>query len=115
MPNQEELYDQAVDLIAEGKPEEAIARYREALAIDPDFLDALHGLALALAELERFEEAIEVGLKLIELEPDDPLVYTNLSRFHQRLGNIAEAETWGAKAKVADWKQQIRESEGKKD
>lgn len=115
MADPEELYDAAVDLIAEGQPEAAVAKYREALAAAPDHLDSLHGLALALAELERFEEAIEVGKRLVELEPDDPLVYTNLSRFHQRLGNIAEAETWGAKAKVADWKQQIRASEETKE
>ena len=113
MPNKEELYDEAIDFIAEGKPEEAVARYRAAIALDPDYIDAWQGLALALAEAERFEEAIEAGKKLVELEPDDPLSYTNLSRFHQRLGNIAEAEAWAAKARVADWKQQLKEGEKK--
>jgi len=109
----DDLYDQAVDLVAEGKPDEAVAKYREAIAMDADFVDAWTGLALALAELQRFEEAIEAGKKLIDLEPDDPLSYTNLSRFYQQMGNVPEAEAWAAKARIADWKQQIRENDQK--
>ena len=111
MPTKEDLYDQAIDLVADGKSEQAIAVYREALALDPGYIDAWTGLALALAELQRFEEAIEAGTKLVELDPDDPLSYTNLSRFYQQLGNVPEAEAWAAKARIADWKQQIRDGE----
>jgi Flp pilus assembly protein TadD len=111
MPSKEDLYDQAIDCVAEGKTEEAIERYREALSLDPDYIDAWHGLALALAEASRFDEAVEAGKKLVELEPDDPLSYTNLSRFYQQMGNIAEAEAWAAKARVADWKQQLKGGE----
>ena len=111
MPTKDDLYDRAIDLVAEGKAEEAVTAYREALALDPNFTDAWTGLALALAELHRFEEAIEAGKKLVELEPDDPLSYTNLSRFYQQMGNVPEAEAWAAKARIADWKQQIREGE----
>lgn len=110
----DDLYDQAIDLVAEGKPDEAVVKYREALAQDESFVDAWTGLALALAELSRFDEAIEAGKKLVDLEPDDPLSYTNLSRFYQQMGNIAEAEAWAAKARIADWKQQIRESDQNK-
>lgn len=111
MPSKEELYDQAIDLIAEGKPGEAVARYREAIAIDADYVDAWHGLAMAYAEMERFEEAIEAGMKLVELDPDDPLAYTNLSRFYQQKGDVPEAEAWAAKARVLDWKQQLKEED----
>jgi tetratricopeptide (TPR) repeat protein len=111
MPSKEDLYDRAIDLVAEGRADEAVAAYREALALDPVYVDAWTGLALALGELRRFDEAIEAGKKLVELEPDDPLSYTNLSRFYQQLGNVPEAEAWAAKARIADWKQQIRESD----
>jgi Flp pilus assembly protein TadD len=111
MASKEDLYDQAIDLVAEGRPEEAIAKYREALALDRDYVDAWHGLAMALAETQRFDEAIEAAKRLVELEPDDPLSFTNLSRFYQQKGDIAEAESWAAKARVADWKQQLREGD----
>src|SRR5438034_7750415 len=40
MPNKEDLYDAAVDLFGDGKLEEAVARYEEALALDPGYVDA---------------------------------------------------------------------------
>src|SRR4029077_10609728 len=58
MPSKEELYDAAIDLFGDGKLEEAIARYREALAIDPDYVDAWHGIAMAYNELGRHQDAI---------------------------------------------------------
>ena len=113
MSSKDELYDRATDLFGDGKPEEAIAVYREALAIDPEFGDAWHGLGMALSELGRHDEAIEAGKRLCELSPDDTLAYTTLSRFYQAAGRIPEAEAEGAKARILDWKRQLREGEGK--
>lgn len=109
MPTAEELYDAAVDEIAAGNPEAAVARYREALALDAGFADAWEGLSMALADLERWDEAIAAAGRVVELTPEEQLAYTNLSRIHQRAGNIPEAEAWAAKARVLDWKRQIRE------
>jgi Flp pilus assembly protein TadD len=36
--------------------------------------------------------AIEAGMKIIELEPNDPLSHTNLSILYQLKGMIQEAE-----------------------
>jgi tetratricopeptide (TPR) repeat protein len=113
MSSKDELYDRATDLFGDGKPEEAIAVYREALAIDPQFADAWHGLGMALSEVGRHDEAIEAGKRLCELSPDDTLAHTTLSRFYQAAGRIPEAEAEGAKARILDWKRQLREGEGK--
>jgi tetratricopeptide (TPR) repeat protein len=110
MPTKDELYDRAIDQFAEGKLEEAIETYRAALAIDPAFVDAWHGLAMAYNELRRYPEAIEAGRRLCELAPEDTLAHTSLSRFYQAAGMIAEAEAEGAKARMLDWKRQLRES-----
>ncbi len=107
MDDKEALYDVAIDLVAEGKLDEAITKYRAAIALDGTYIDAWHGLAMALAEVGAFEEAVEAGKKLVELDPDDILGYTNLSRFYQQMGNIPEAEHWAAKARVLDWKRQL--------
>jgi tetratricopeptide (TPR) repeat protein len=110
MPTTEELYDAAIDLFGDGKLDEAIAKYREALA----FVDAWHGLAMAYNELGRHPEAIEAGKKLCELSPDDVLAHTSLSRFYQAAGMVPEAEAEGAKARMLDWKRQLQEAKAGK-
>jgi tetratricopeptide (TPR) repeat protein len=109
MPTKEELYDAAVDLFGDGKLDDAIATYREAIALDPGYVDAWHGLAMAYNEAGRHDQAIEAGRKLCELTPDDVLAHTSLSRFYQAAGMVPEAEAEGAKARVLDWKRQLKE------
>jgi len=110
MPTKEDLYDEAVDLFGDGKLDEAIAKYREAIGIDPSYVDAWHGLAMAYNDAGRHDDAIEAGKKLCELTPDDVLAHTSLSRFYQAANRIAEAEAEGAKARMLDWKRQLAET-----
>lgn len=106
--NAEERYYAALDVMAEGKLEEAVAAYRESLAIDPTFTEAMHGLARALQDLQRYDEAIEIARRIAEVDPDDVLAHTSLSVLYQKKGMIAEAEAEGAKARVLGWKQQLK-------
>jgi tetratricopeptide (TPR) repeat protein len=112
MPDKEELYDEAVDLYADGKYDDAIERYRKALEIDPAFTDAVHGMAMCYQAKGDLNAAIEVTKKHIEQDPEDILAFTNLSMFYQKKGMIPEAEKAGAEARRLDWKRQLRE--GKK-
>lgn len=107
MADKEALYDEAIDLVADGKLDEAIAVYRRAIAEDQGYGDAWHGLSMALAEKGMLDEAIEAGKRLVDLDPDDALAYTNLSRFFQQKGDVPEAEAWAAKARVLDWRRQL--------
>jgi protein O-GlcNAc transferase len=111
VPDKYELFDEAVDLVAEDRTEDAIAKYREAIAVDPAFADAWQGLALAFAELGRHAEAIEAGKKLVEITPDDVLAHTTLSRLYQQADMVPEAEAEGAKARILDWKRQLKEGQ----
>jgi len=86
------LYKQAFDAFVRGRVDEAIAGYREALALDPALAIAWNGLAMALAQQGDLDGAIEAGRRLVELEPDEPLGHTSLSIFYQRKGMIREAE-----------------------
>jgi tetratricopeptide (TPR) repeat protein len=106
----EEPYYAALDLMADGKLEEAVAAYRDSLAIDPTFTEAMHGLARALQDLQRYDEAIAVAQEITELDPDDVLAHTSLSVLYQKKGMIPEAEAEGAKARVLGWKQQLQKS-----
>ena len=110
MADKYDLYDQAVDLVAEGQLEEAVARYREAIALDADFADGWQGLALALNDLGWHEDAIAAAKRLCELTPDDVLAHTTLSRIYQAAGMVPEAEAEGAKARMLDWKRQLKEA-----
>ncbi|HTC48931.1 MAG TPA: tetratricopeptide repeat protein [Candidatus Aquilonibacter sp.] len=104
----EDHYYTALDLMAEGKLEDAVTAYRESLATDPGFTEAMHGLARVLQDLQRYDEAIEVAQKITELDPDDVLAHTSLSVLFQKKGMIPEAEAEGAKARVLGWKQQLK-------
>jgi tetratricopeptide (TPR) repeat protein len=106
----EDHYYAALDLVAEGRLEEAVAAYRESLTADPTFTEAMHGLARALQNLQRYDDAIDVANKIAELDPDDVLAHTSLSVLYQKKGMIPEAEAEGAKARVLGWKQQLKKS-----
>ena len=112
MRAKEDLYDSAVDLFGEGKIDEAIATYEEALALDPTYVEALHGLAMAYAGKPDYDKAIEVGKRVCELTPDDILAHTSLSMFYQQKGMIPEAEAEGAQARMLDWKRQLKDGGG---
>jgi tetratricopeptide (TPR) repeat protein len=114
MASKEDLYDEAVDLFGEGKLDDAIARYRDAIALDQGYVDAWHGLAMAYNELGRHDEAIEAGKRLCELTPDDVLAHTSLSRFYQAANRVPEAEAEGAKARMLDWRRQLQEAKDEK-
>jgi Flp pilus assembly protein TadD len=105
----EALYDQALDLVATGDPG-AAAKFREALALDPNLLDAMHGLVRALQDAGDLDQAIAVARELIARDPDDPLAHTGLSILYQRKGRVPEAEAHALQAKLLGWKQELRQS-----
>ena len=111
MASKEELYDRAIDLFADGKLDEAVETYRAAIALDAGYADAWHGLAMAYSELKQHDKAIDAGRRLVELLPEDTLAHTSLSRFYQAAGMVPEAEAEGAKARMLDWKRQLKEQE----
>jgi tetratricopeptide (TPR) repeat protein len=104
----EEHYFAALDLVTEGEHERALEHYEKALAADPTFTDAMHGLSRTLQDLGRLDEAIEVAARISEFDPDDVLAHTSLSVLYQKKGMIPEAEAEGNKARILGWKQQLK-------
>ena len=84
MPSVHELYDQADQLKSEGKLEEAVAKYKELLTQDGDYVLAHAALAVVQCRLGRYDEAIEHAQRVSQLEPDDPFSHTQLSVIYQR-------------------------------
>jgi len=100
------IYKEGFDLFVKGRVEDAIARYREALAVDDSLSIAWNGLSIALARQGDLDASIEAAEKLVELEPDDPLSHTNLSRILMQKGLIPEAEDARARAMGLQMKSQ---------
>ena len=96
--------------MAEGQLEKAVDSYQASINADPTFTEAMHGLARALQDLQRYDAAIEVAKRIAEIDPDDVLAHTSLSVLYQKKGMIPEAEAEGAKARVLGWKQQLNRS-----
>jgi tetratricopeptide (TPR) repeat protein len=107
--SKEEHYNQGMELFTQDKLDEAIAAYERALQEDPNYVDALHALAMTFAHQEKLDDAIRIGKRLIEVAPDDELAYTSLSIFYQQKGMIAEAEQVGAQARTLGWKRELKE------
>jgi Flp pilus assembly protein TadD len=104
----EDHYYTALDLMAEGRTQDAVTELQSSLAADPTFTEAMHGLTRALEDLGRLDEAIEVARQLVEADPDDILPHTRLSILYQKKGMIPEAEEEGNKARILGWKQQLK-------
>jgi tetratricopeptide (TPR) repeat protein len=78
------LYDEADKLKEAGKLEEAVAKLRAAVDVDPKYALAHSALAVNLQRLGSHEEAIHHAQKVCELEPNDPFSFTALSVTYQR-------------------------------
>lgn len=106
----EDQYHRAVDSLAAGNAAAAVRGFRESMAIDPEFLDPLHGLVRALQDSGDYDSAIIAAQELIARDPDDTLAHTSLSILYQHKGMIAEAEAEALKAKLLGWKLELRDS-----
>jgi Flp pilus assembly protein TadD len=105
----EDLYHQGLDRLAEGDAAGAVQTLRRCLEVDPDMLDAMHGLIRALQEQGDFEAAIAVAKRLLQLDPDEVLAHTSLSILYQHRGMIPEAEAEALQAKLLGWKKHLRQ------
>ena len=108
----EDHYFNALDHFAAGDLVAAIDEYKNALAKDPAFTDAMHGLIRAYQDAGQLDSAIAAANRLAELDPNDILAHTSLSILYQRKGMVPEAEAEANKARVLGWKQQLKEGKG---
>ena len=66
-------------LASEGHPDEAIAHFRNALKIRPNYARAYSSLGLVFFQKGDIKEAIEAWEKGLEVKPDQPDVQNNLA------------------------------------
>ena len=104
MPTKEDIFNEAMLDYSLGEFDQAIAKFNEALALDPAYFDALHALAEAQARKGDIDAAIVTGKRALELNPKDQLAHTSMSRFYVKKGMRAEAEQHAAEARIAGWR-----------
>ena len=75
----------------QGRTEEAIEHYLQAVRLKPDYVEAHNNLGIALGMQGRTEEAIEHFLKVSQLKPDDARVHNNLGNALGMQGRTEEA------------------------
>jgi Flp pilus assembly protein TadD len=99
-PACEEEFDRGNASFAIGEYEEAVAAFRRAVAIDPDFFDGWHALGMTLLKLGQLKEAIGCGLQATTLRPNDLLAWTALSQMYVQDGQIMQAEDAKGRARI---------------
>jgi len=95
MPGREDVFQKAMN---EGHSaawdqewEQAAASYRKALDEFPDNSKALSNLALAFYQLQRFEDALKIYMRVARLTPEDPIPVEKVAQLSERLGNLKQA------------------------
>ncbi len=87
----ENKYRLAGRYLEDGKLEEALPLFDEALALRSEYKDAHLGKAITLMELERMEEAREMFDRAIELDEDFAEAYANRGVLNDRTGHYEAA------------------------
>ena len=85
LPSEEELarslafhFQRGNELYKQGKLNEAIASYRQCIALQPEFPNARYHLGVALGDAERYEEASVYLEQVIQTEPEKANAYNSL-------------------------------------
>lgn len=109
----ESLCERGLDLLAADSPSEAAEAFRQAIALSQNptglgLVEAHHGLIRALRDAGQLNQSIAAAMALAALTPDDPLAHTALSISLQAAGMVPQAEAATARARVAEWKIQLR-------
>jgi uncharacterized protein (TIGR03032 family) len=84
-------FERGNDLMNENKKEEAIVAFRQALAIRPDFLPATFNIAVALGDLERFEEAEALLQEVLDKDASLIEAYDSLGYVCYKKGDLEAA------------------------
>lgn len=120
MTDPDDLYMEGLDLFAEEDYVGAIGWFEKAVAADATYVDAYHGIARACFEMrgttpELLDKGIEAAIEVTRLAPDDVTAYSTISQCYVFKGDKDTAEEWGAKARIAGWKQQLVRDKAKRD
>lgn len=90
-----------------GDTDDAVAKLEKVVARAPENFDAWHALAEVNFDSRRFDAALAAAERAHALRPKDIFINTSLSRIWMEKGDKAQAEHFGAQARILGWKDQI--------
>jgi len=102
------LIEDATADFALGDSALAIKKLTRATAAAPQSFEAWHALAEVNFSLRHLDAALVAADRGHALRPADLFINTTLSRIWMERGDKARAEHFGAQAKIADWKVQLK-------
>ena len=94
-----------------GDSDHAISKLEAVVEAHPDSFEAWHALCEVHYSAKAYESALKAAERALSLRPDDLFINTSLSRIWLELGSKEKAEHFGAQAKVASWKEQLKNPE----
>ena len=106
-PDVQALIEEATFEFSLGDTEAALEKLAQAVVQAPESFDAWHALAEINFSARRFDAALVAANKAHALRPDDIFINTSLSRIWMEKGDKAQAEHYGARARVLGWKDQL--------
>ena len=96
------MYEQALDVFAEDQEQNAVQLLYSAIEKYSHLADAYESLGVILSRMGQHEEAIRIMKQLTEIDPEEPMAHTNLSRFYMLIGDKQTAEDHMAEATRLD-------------
>lgn len=87
-------YNQGVDLYKIGQYDRAMASFRQAINIDPNYIDAYYNLGSILEYLKQDEAALAVFKQIIVRKPDDYESVYKAANLSNKLGVPDKAKTY---------------------
>lgn len=110
----ERLHREGLAAFTADRYEEALALFERATLMNPRHHDAYESAGVCLERLGRLDEAIEAMQTLTEIDPDNVMAWTNLSRYHAQQGRIEEAERIKGQVTYLIWKREAGEREAQR-
>lgn len=102
------LIEDATADYALGESDAALTKLARATEAAPESFEAWHALAEVNFSLRHLDAALAAGERALALRPSDLFINTTLSRIWMERGDKARAEHFGAQAKIASWKDQLK-------
>lgn len=87
-------YNQGIDYYKLGQYENAIAAFRTAIKIDPNYIDAYYNLGTVYESLHQYDAALAIFKQIIVRKPDDYDSVYKAAWLSYKLGEVQKAKTY---------------------